>query len=312
MGAAALEPLPDLGDGCRSWAQGDVFDGAQTFVFDHLWMPRPRGERLAAIVSQTCDAAQPSRRTVQIAPVVQLAGSIEKEAAAGKRTQYVPVPALGPGYFVDLDAIVSVDKTALVLCLRRRGVENDKQKREFAFAVARRFGRFAFPDEVVACFEPLVQVLRKKARKENSPLGRVLSDVQSIRVHCENWGMTPYELTLIVILEADVLPSDLDAEVDLSVVAGNAADPLSVRNERYVNYLAAEGRTEAERQAGWYLLADGWAAQCEEKARSVVAAGIIGSVRAEIDAVDNFPFSRVLVTEGLDLDYLSDSRKPLS
>ncbi len=48
----------------------------------------------------------------------QLAGPIEKKTAAGKRTQYVPVLAFGPGYFVDLDAIVSADKTALVLRTR--------------------------------------------------------------------------------------------------------------------------------------------------------------------------------------------------
>jgi hypothetical protein len=40
--------------------------------------------------------------------------------------------------------------------------------------------------------------------------------------------------------------------------------------------------------------------------------GFVGSVTAELAAVDDFPLSRYLDTESLDLDYLSDSRKPIA
>ncbi|MGW5571476.1 hypothetical protein ACWEVD_09775 [Nocardia thailandica] len=314
-GTAALEQLPELGDACRAWAQGDVFGGVPTFAFDHLWRPQQRSEQSAAIVSQTCDASLPNRRIVQIAPVVELTGSIGKEASAGKRPRYVPLSGLGPSHFVDLEVIVSVDKAALLQKPRRRGLVNDQHRREFAFAVARKFGRFAFPDEVVRCFEPLVHLLQRKARKDTTSLGKVLAGVHSIRIHCEDWSRTPYELTLIVLLEAGILPAgpdDFDEVVDLSFLEGPAEEPVSLRVDKYVDYLASAYRTEGERQACWYLLADGWAAQCENAAWLASSDSIIGSVRAEVDSVDIFPYSRAMITEGLDLDYLCDSRKTLT
>lgn len=311
----ARRPTPEVGDSCRIWRQGDVFRNASTFVFDHAWEPHPvETPHGAVVVSQSCDASLPNRERIQIAPLVRLENADDvREAVAGKRPQYVAVPRLGPDFFADLDGITTVAKTALLSCERVTGVETDQEVREFAFSVSRRFGRFAYPDEVVECLKPLTKALQSKARKEQSPLGRVLTGVHSFRVQCEDWTQAPYELTLIIILEPDVAPSDPD---DIGDPPNDLNDPcgthLTTQINAYANYLNEDGRNTTERYFAWQYLAEAWARQCEETATANGLTSFVGSVTAEIAAVDDFPLSRFLATESLDLDYLSDSRKPIA
>jgi hypothetical protein len=236
-----------------------------------------------------------------------------REAASGARPQYVAVPRVGPDFFADLDGITTVAKTALLSCERMQGVETDDEVRAFAFSVARRYGRFAYPDEVVKCLGPLTAALKEKARKSQSPLGQALASLHSIRVQCEDWTSTPHELTLIVILQADVVPSDLDdiGEPPQDIDAPSNANLKSQIN-KYATYLAAPSRSQTERYFGWQYLSEIWARQCEAAARSKGLTEHVSSVTAELAAVDDFPLSRVLKTESLDLDYLSASRKPIS
>jgi len=314
-GDSDRRPSPELGTACRDWRQGDVFRNANTFVFDHNWIPQAVQETHGAVVvSQSCDASLPHRERIQIAPLVRLEDADDmREAASGARTQYLPVPRLGPDFFADLDGITTVAKTALVSCERSAGVESDDEIREFAFSVSRRYGRFAYADEVVECLNPLTAALRAKARKQQSPLGQALASVHSIRVQCEDWTHTPYQLTLIVILEADVVPLDPDAvgEPPPNLDAPSNTNPKTQIN-KYVNYLVESGRTQSERYFAWQYLVDVWARQCEAVAKSKGLTSFVSSVTAELAVVDDFPLSRVLRTESLDLDYLSDSRKPMA
>ncbi|MFE3059105.1 hypothetical protein [Nocardia sp. NPDC059239] len=309
----ALQALtPELGELCRDWRQGDVFAGAMTFVFDSMWKPQ-QVETMhgAVVVSQSCDASQPGRTHIQLAPVVHIRDPDEAgEAASGRRTQYVAIPQLGQGFFADLDGITTVSKSALVSFERVQGVKTDQEIREFAFSISRRFGRFAYPDDVVECLRPLTKALRSKARREQSPMGKALAKVHSFRVHCEDWSASPYELTLIVILEPDVVPSDPDdIETCPDDLAPPATEKIGDQIAWYAKYLQDEGIGPTERYFAWQYLAEAWAMQCEMTAESMQLTAIVGSVTAELAAVDDFPLSRFLVTESLDLDYLSGSRK---
>lgn len=306
------ERQPDLGDACKDWRQGDVFRDGKTFVFDHGWIPQPvRATHGAVIISQSCDASLPGRDQVQIAPVVRLENEDDlREALSGRRTQYLALPRIGQEFFADLDGITTVMKTALISLERVGGVETDQEIREFAFSLARRFGRFAYPDDVVVCFKPLTEALRSKARKENSPLGKALADVHSFRVQCDDWSTEPYALTLIVILEPSAITSDLD---DI----GDCPEELSrLRNKSpseqingYATYLSDGNRNQTERYFGWQFLAEAWARRCEETATARDITGVVSSVTAQLTSTDEFPMSQYLATESLDLDYLSDSRK---
>lgn len=304
-----------VGEACSLWRQGDVFRGARTYVFDAAWAPRPIAAVDGAVaISQSCDAAHPGRERIQIAPLVLLENSSDlAEAAAGRRPQYVAVPQLGEGYFADLDGITTVFKSALLPCTRELGVKTDSEVRDFAFSVARRFGRFAYPDEVVECLRPVTEAIRKKARKEQSPMGKALADVHSFRVSCEDWSRTPRELTLIVVMQAGAVPLDPD---EVGEVPDGLAPPteerLGPQITDYANRLSRSGLTRADRYYGWQYLADAWALQCQVEAKGQGLADAVASVTAELVSVDDFPLSRFERTEALDLDYLSDSRKPIS
>lgn len=305
--------VPEIGDWCREWRQGDVFQDGHTFVFDHVWTPRRvQTDSGAVVVSQSCDASLPNRRRIQIAPLVRIENPDDlREAASGARTQFAAVPQIGPDYFADLEGITTVDKSALKASKRVAGVESDEEVRQFAFTVARRFGRFAYPDEVVECFEPLTDVLKSKAHKEHSPLGQTVAHLHSIRVHCEDWNTTPHELTLIVILEPGIVPSDPD---DIGQAPNDLKPPSNMNCKTQINtyaqYLSTSGRSQDERYYAWQYLAAVWAQQCEEAAAKKHYTEHVRTVTAELVSVDDFPLSRVLRTESLDLDYLSSSRRP--
>lgn|GEM_PF-1983007 len=304
--------LPQLGDACKDWRQGDVFRDGKTFVFDHRWNPELIGATYGAvIISQSCDASLPGRAQVQVAPVVRLENEGEKrEALSGKRTQYLALPQIGEEFFADLDGITTVMKTALLSSDRAPGVKTDKEIREFAFSLARRFGRFAYPDEVVECFKPLTEALRSKARKENTPLGKVLADVHSFRVQCDDWSTEAYALTLIAILEPGTVTSDFDAIGDCPEALTRLGEKaIGDRISAYASYLNSDGRSPTERYFGWQLLVEAWAQRCEETVAVRGLKGIISSVTAQLTSTDEFPMSQYLTTESLDLDYLSDSRK---
>lgn len=304
----------ELGDACRDWRQGDVFRDAKTFVFDAAWSPRPVETTYGAVVvSQSCDAALPNRQRIQIAPVVRIEDPKDvREAASGKRPQYVAIPRLGPDFFADLDCITTVLKTVLLGSEHVAGVETDQEVREFAFSVARKFGRFAYPDEVVECLQPLTRTLQSKARKEQSPLGQLLTQVHSLRVQCEDWTVMPYELTLIVVMEPDVIPFPEDVDAPPSDLNRPSDNGLTAQINSYVQYLRDGERSPTERYFGWQYIADAWALQCEAAAHSNPLSRFVGSVTAELVSVDEFPLSRYLASESLDLDYLSDSRKPIA
>jgi hypothetical protein len=272
-----------------------------------------RGIRGAAIVSQSCDASLPHRERIQVAPVVELEDPMDVlEASSGQRTQYVALPQLGGACFVDLDGVTTVQKVALLPYQRIPGVASDKEVREFAFSVSRRFGRFAFPDDVVACLQPLGRVLASKARKPKSDLGRVLAQVHSFRIACDDWTSTPYDLTLVVILHRGVDLLDLeDAEERPAIFGDVDRRPTGERIASYARYLVGAAQTPHGRYYAWQGIASAWAKKCEESATEKGLAGVVRSVVPELTDVDDFPISRVLETESLDLDYVSDDRKPL-
>ncbi|OBI21733.1 hypothetical protein A5714_00645 [Mycobacterium sp. E2462] len=138
-----------------------------------------------------------------------------------------------------------------------------------------------------------------------------MASVHSIRVQCDDWTQPPHGLTLIVILEANIIPfpddvgeppTDLDAPTD-----ANFKDQIN----KYVKYIGETSHSQSDRYFAWQYLIEIWARQCESEAQSKGLTGWVSSVTAQLDSVDEFPLSRVLRTESLDLDYLSDSRKPM-
>lgn len=237
-----------------------------------------------------------------------------KEALSGRQTQYAAVPAFESDCVVDLSGLATVSKEAFLDVERVRGVQADEEVRDFAFVAARRFGRFAFPDDVNRSLEPLAKSIRKKVHSPDSPLGRALKSVHSFRIECSDWAAEPLDLVLIVVMETHQLPDDFD---DLAeppefqqrlnrLGADKHADRIAVCVEQ-LDPASSKGVSVAARYYAWLRLADEWAAQCQSLGLKKFGA-TIKTITAEVVAVDEFSMFRYLNTEGLDLDYLSDSR----
>lgn len=296
-----------------TWRQGDVFalDGMWTTGDDGqpVWVDTPDG---VAVISQSCDAAQNSRDRVHVAPVVLLKGAQASEAASGKRVSFAALREFGDGYFADLETVVTLPKTILATVTRTLGVSEDEHIRRFAGSISRKYGRFAFPDDVVHALEPLRDVLRSKARKEQTPLGRILADVYGIRVEAggQGWLTPPFDLTLIVVFEPGVVPDFADGGLPdepagLRARVLGQAGSIPTRSSRIADAFH-ETTNPDERYWLIMMLAEEWAAQCEAAALRKGVQDVVRSVLPDVVTADDFPLSRFNNTEDLDLDYLSE------
>jgi len=135
------------------------------------------------VVTQTCDLVRScaDRPFVQLSPVVYLEQQAASEAKRGMRPRYAPIPDLDDLAFGDLDRIVTVEKTLLAGATRKRGCADDRSARRFAASVGRKFGRIAFPDDLVLSLRGLTTRVRAKHDK-NSAEGNGLASLEEIRV----------------------------------------------------------------------------------------------------------------------------------
>ncbi len=296
-----------------AFQQGDVLeDVTQLVVIDTdgsaSMVEAPLG---SVLISQTCDVVQPSRPTAQVARRVQLAGSPAAEARNGKRPRYVALPACGPDDFADLEVISTIVKSRLAQAPRLPGVVSDDQVRRFAGAVARKFGRFPFPDEVTPWLQPLEKIVASRARKLVSPEGQALRQVTELRVEsARGWATAPYDLTLVVVVEPDTLPlfpgDDLPdrSETISTWLQGSGVD--TARSSTEIAEKLAAAVKPAERYWLWMALGDAWAARCRPKGRQAPdVADAVRSIIGEVIPADEYPLIRVRRSELLDLDHLS-------
>lgn len=263
------------------------------------------------LVSQTCDVVLANRFMVQLAPCVVLPEKEAREARAGKRPRYAALPSLGDDHFADLEVIATVDKAFLVDRSRRPGVVEDQDVRHFGRSVARKFGRFPFPDEVTPWLRPLEEVVSARAGKLTSPEGAVLDGVVELRIEATGgWRVSPYDLTLVVVLQPGVLPTFPEDSLpelpgDLSAWLYTEAGVLQRRSADIAERLRSS--TEPVRRYWlWMALAESWAERCRPKgtpAEGVMAA--VNSIVSEVVTADEYPLSRVRRSEQLDLDHLS-------
>ncbi|MBW0255866.1 hypothetical protein [Cellulomonas sp. PS-H5] len=303
----------DVPLGCVEWRQGDVFAIDSLTVVDGGGRPvEHRCDLGVAVVSQSCDASQPSRPLIQLAPVTRLETTSAREARDGKRPRYAHLAAVGPDLFADLDVIATAHKARLASANRTAGVSDDVAVRRFSGAVARRFGRYAFPDPVVACLQPLRDALASKAPKPATPLGSVLGMVSALRIEvADGWTNTPHDLTLIVVLEPGALPTGGPDGDDLPDLPPGLEEQLRDSSSKLQPSLIAQRLTKADatpdfRYWLWQFLAQAWAEQCEAEAARHNLRETVRSVRHELVTADEFSLSRVNRSEALDLDYLSE------
>jgi hypothetical protein len=174
----------------RHWRQGDftlsipqfvVIDGVDGQDFS------PNGKEVVGLVavSQTCDIVNwgEGKEWVILSPLIEVEEKIFIEVNAGRTPGGAILEcAPRPNLVVDLNRMMTVHKGVLISLERQDGFKTDQGLRNFAEALERKHGRFAFPDSFN---DHVLKPLRKRikdAHEKNSENGRAYRSIQYVRV----------------------------------------------------------------------------------------------------------------------------------
>lgn len=172
------------------------------------------------VISQTCDLIRDFADvpTVQLATIEKV--SPEKLANAKKRTiiRYLFLPALESKSLVaNLDQIFTAEK-ALLLGVssehRMPGVRTDGEAQVLSESIARKFNRFAFPEEFTEALDKFRDFVIGKHHKA-SDNGKVLQSIAEIRVaSSKGWADKDSEIHFLFLFENQ---SDITAKCEISI-----------------------------------------------------------------------------------------------
>lgn len=118
-----------------------------------------------AVVSQTCDVIRRcvERPYIEIAPLVRVDAKDLVSIQRGYRPALATLPVLlAEACAVDLDRVMTVEKSIVAGWMRTSGCASDRESRAFARALARKCVRFAFPDDFTEFADKLHQRLSDK------------------------------------------------------------------------------------------------------------------------------------------------------
>lgn len=265
------------------------------------------------VISQTCDVVLPKNPTIILAKVTTPPGDVLPRARAGAMPRYVLLPQLGRDFVADMCLVETRLKDDVVGVPVTPGIdlESNERQREFSLGIARWFGRFPFPDEVVPWLQPLEAEIRRKYTKQGT-LGRLLNDdVVELRVEAD-WAAKPYELVVHLIVRAESLPTlgDTGEPADLAFLARLSDRDGAVLKPAAVADVIVGTTDPLERSLAFSALAEAFAAIClpavkYEHDPKVMTA--VSSVEGKLWSDDEFPLSQVRKSEPLDLEYLSEA-----
>jgi hypothetical protein len=249
--------------------------------------------------------------------LVILEGDAKISAARRKSPRYAPVSYGDETFFVDLDHIATVDKVVLATMTSLADIDDEDAERRFRRDIGRRSTRFAFPDDVVPWFKPLVEAAY--SRKPTGAEGRVFEKVAELRVESANgWLNAPYNVTLTVIVEAGELPAFPGD--DLPDISDDLTRKIRPKGELVPSSRIAElldvSIVSEDKYFLWQAMSEAWAAQCrpkdselrkysEAEAREIRMAVAGRAVTGETVSIDEYSLARYYASEQLDLAHLS-------
>ncbi len=197
----------------REWRQGDCSLGEHWFVhrIDPDGPVTTAAREAAAlgvdlvekpvagvvVLTQTCDIVRScgERPYVEVAPLVEVDEARLHEVERGRRPGYAFVPGVADRQLVaDLDRVMTLEKPVVAGWTRVSGCSSDDAARRFAWALARKRSRFAYPDDFTRFAGKLQDRLKKKHDK-GSDEGRALAGLDEIRVQASpSWNAEQVEL----------------------------------------------------------------------------------------------------------------------
>ena len=224
----------EITEACRPWRQGDL--ALQEHWFAHACEPskpltvaaeQESGEGVAVVesvveglmvVTQTCDVLRNcvDRPYVEVCPLIAVDSDKLEEVKKLRRPSLATLEVLASqGLVVDLDRVMTVEKSVLASWKRTPGCANEAEASQLASALSRKRSRFAFPDDFRDFVEKLVGRIKDKHGKE-SPEGEALRALVEIRVAAlPSWRAVPATLMFWFIRADDdtVLTGELGAEM---------------------------------------------------------------------------------------------------
>ena len=260
------------------------------------------------VLTQTCDIQRSSlkRPYIELCPLIRVEASEARSAAAGELPRYAAVPTLGEDAVADLDRVMTVEKGWLSFAARIQGWVSDAEIRNFQATVARRYQRFAFPDDFTVSAAKLREKIVSRHGKPSSAEGQLFSLVKHIRVKAEpHWSHPEVEVTLSFILEAHAL-GEIPEELVDSRPYGDALKWLAVK-QRTSTEIAERILSEPSSPAKdilWTRLTEAWARSCKPR-------GSVSSIFGEVRDASEYPISEYWESSPLDLDYLSTSESDI-
>lgn len=169
------------------------------------------------VISQTCDIIRSSsdRPFVEIA-VLQEVGQTEMLLAKqGRTTRLAFLPALEDKRLVaNLDVTMTIEKSVLArVNAKTRTVRTTQEARLFSHILARRFDRFAFPDDFVTAVSAIQKRIKDKYGKDSAE-GRLYPSIREIRILCEpSWDDNDSKLTFIFIFNSREDITDINTDI---------------------------------------------------------------------------------------------------
>jgi hypothetical protein len=189
-------PAAEIDRALAVWRQGDLALAEKWFVYaaDGSAPLTPAAAALGpgiqaltvecaglVVVSQTCDIVRKctERPFLEVSPLRRVSEEEAHQVAQGFRPAFAPI-AVSTELVADLDRTMTVEKSIVARWTRTPGWIADAEVRWFAWALARKRERFAFPDDFVRGIDRLrKKIVDKHGRISDE--GRALATLVEIR-----------------------------------------------------------------------------------------------------------------------------------
>lgn len=170
------------------------------------------------VVSQSCDIVRECAKSecVEVSALIRVEDDAAFEAVRKKRRlRYAYVPGLASRKLVaDLEKIMTVEKAVVAGWSRIQGCSTDRERSTFAAALARKRGRFAFPDEFNRGLSKFRDRL-KRAEGKKTAEGDLLAALDEIRVQASpEWSAAKVIVFFWFLAEPEKI-SDFNASRDI-------------------------------------------------------------------------------------------------
>lgn len=325
--SSAASPEADEVDSIlREWRQGDVATAESAFCFSHLQESAEEVARIEpgfrtedgeisiglerfpttglVVLTQTCDIARGSadRPYVEVCPLVTPSEQVLKDTELGTTPQYVHIPGAAADQVANLSIVLTLHKRVLASLKRTPGWSTDDEIRRIQATIARRYQRFAFPDDLHRSLKKFSNRLRKKYGQQ--PLtaeGELFRRVLQIRAQADpNWQSDEISVKLSFILPSPLLEPVPQELIDEELILGT---------NRWLNQQHRESNDVAARLLGetneccesllWAVLVERWVELAEPE-------GVIADIEGEVASESEYCVRDYWASDRLDLDHLSD------